>query len=251
MDGNISSNIENYLNKYECAVVALSGGVDSAVMLLLAKKFCKKVFAVFVKSEFQPQFELDDAFEVCSNLGVDLNVLNISVLNDKNITLNPSNRCYYCKKLIMSAVKKFAEKNNCDIIFDGTNASDDIEERAGYLSLKELGILSPLRICNVDKNQVRAIAKENGLHIYGKPSYACLATRIPGYMHITDTLLRKTECAENELFSSGFTDFRIRYENETSAKVQLSEEDMKLYHSNEKILNVLYKYYNKITVEER
>lgn len=244
-------NVENYLNKYDSVTVALSGGVDSAVMLMLAKKFCKKVFAVFVKSEFQPEFELDDALEVCSYLGVDLNVLNISVLSNENITSNPPNRCYYCKKMIMCAVKNFAEKQNCDAIFDGTNASDDIEDRAGFKALKELEIISPLRICGIDKNQVRAIAKENGLRLSDKPSYACLATRIPNSMHITDGLLKKTERAENELFSLGFTDFRVRYENETSAKVQLSKDDLKRYHSDKNILNVLNKYYSKITVEER
>lgn len=241
--------IKEFFKLHKTVAVALSGGVDSAVLLLLAKRYAEKVYACFVKSDFQPEFEQKDAVEICNLLNQKLMILNVDVLNNKNIIANSSERCYFCKKNIFSKIAEFAESVGADAVVEGTNASDDIEDRAGYKALKESGVFSPLRLCGIDKQTVREIARENALPVADKPSYACLATRIPTGTRITKEILVKTEKAENELFKLGFFDFRIRYFN-GSAKLQITDNDIeRLLHNRKKILNKIGQYYDDILLD--
>lgn len=230
--------------------MAVSGGVDSAVLLFLALKYAKNVNACFVKTEFQPEFELDDAERVCRDLNVKPVVLEISVLKNLNVYSNPMNRCYYCKKEIFSAIVDFASKKD-SVVTEGTNASDDVDNRPGYKAIKEFGVFSPLRICGYNKSKIRQIARENNICVCEKPSYACLATRIPAGTIITPELLVKTEAAEKELFTLGYNDFRIRC-NGAGALLELTKADRQRYLENKSYVdNILKTYYNEITLGEK
>ena len=123
---------------------------------------------------------------------------------------NPQNRCYFCKQAIFSALIEAARGDGYTAVMDGTNASDDAGDRPGMRALKELNVLSPLRLCGVTKAQVRAYSREAGLFTWDKPAYACLATRVPAGTAITAELLARVEGAEAALFDMGFTDFRVR-----------------------------------------
>lgn len=227
--------IKEFFELHKTVAVALSGGVDSAVLLLLAKKYADRVYACFVKSDFQPAFEMKDAVEICRCLNQKLSILNVDVLHDEDIIANSSERCYFCKKNIFSKISEFAESVGADAVVEGTNASDDVSDRAGYKALQETGIFSPLRICGIDKQTVRDIAREYALPVADKPSYACLATRIPAGTKITRNILSQTEKAENELFKLGFSDFRIRYLN-GSAKLQITDRDFEKLLRNRKLI---------------
>ena len=96
------------------------------------------------------------------------------------------------------------------VILDGTNASDDANDRPGMQALAELRVLSPLRLCGLTKDEIRRKSREAGLFTWDKPAYACLATRIPSGMQISEDLLQRVEGAEGALFAMGFTDFRVR-----------------------------------------
>ncbi len=242
-------NIKEYFSVNKNIIVAFSGGVDSAVLLLLAKKYADHVAAVFVKSEFQPDFELEDAVRVSYEIGVALNIININVINNINIISNPADRCYYCKKMIMQSICEFASKYDGYVIADGTNASDDVNDRAGYKALQELGIHSPLRMSGITKEQIRQIAKENNISVSDKPSYACLATRVPAGTKITAQILDKTEKAEQKLFNLGFNDFRIRY-MDGNALLQLNAKDFKMFlDKKEEIYSILSKFYNNVYLD--
>lgn len=243
-----AENIINFFSNYSRVAVALSGGVDSAVLLSLVKDSKADVKAYYVKSAFQPKFELDDALKLCKDT-IPLTVIEIDILSDKKIISNSVNRCYYCKKRIFTEIKINAENDGCDIIADGTNGTDDISDRPGYKALQELGIISPLRKFGLTKNEIRQIAFERNIPVFDKPSYACLATRIPCGTEITYEILEKTENAENELFKLGFKDFRIRYQN-GDANLQISEKDMSaLLKNRETILKALQKYYNNVLLD--
>ncbi len=207
--------------------IAFSGGVDSAVLLCLAKRYANRVKAYFAKSAFQPQFELDDAYQIAKQLGVKLEVIHLDVLCDADITANPENRCYYCKKRIFSAICGAAERDGFSIVCDGTNATDDVSDRPGFKALGELGVLSPLRTCGYTKDKIRTVARQNSLPVADKCSYACLATRIPTGTAITGDILLLTEKAEDKLRAIGFRNFRVRYLN-SAAKLELSKDDFKL-----------------------
>ena len=132
---------------------------------------------------------------------------------------------------------------------DGTNASDDADDRPGMKALKELQVRSPLRECGITKSEVRSLSKKAGLFTWNKPAYACLATRIPAGTKITAEKLTATEISEKALSDLGFSDFRIRLSGDT-AKIQVREEQLeKLFLYRKEILEKLKPYYSAVTVD--
>ena len=203
-------NLQTFLNKNPRIAVALSGGVDSSYLLYAAKTAGCDVRAYFIKSQFQPEFELQDATRLAHSLDVPLTVGTLDVLNDPNIAQNPHDRCYHCKTAIMSKLWELARRDEITVLCDGTNADDDEINRPGMRALREQGVASPLRDGGLTKADIRHLSKQAGLVTHDKPSYACLATRIPTGTAITQDILERIERAENALFDMGFTDFRVR-----------------------------------------
>ena len=196
----------------ECPKVALgfSGGVDSAYLLYAALDHGAQVRPYFIKTAFQPQFELEDARRLCAQLGVELTVVELDVLQVPGVAENPPDRCYHCKRALFGRLRQQAQADGYTVLIDGTNASDDAGDRPGMRALGELSVRSPLRECGITKAQVRALSKEAGLFTWDKPAYACLATRVPTREAVTPETLRKVEAAEEALFSLGYSDLRVR-----------------------------------------
>ena len=243
--------VKEFFKNYNSVAVAFSGGVDSSVLLCLAAKYAKRVKAYYVKSQFQPQFELDDALEISKLLEVEIEIINCDVLCEKTVVSNPENRCYYCKKAIFGNILKKAKKDGFETVLDGTNATDDISDRPGFKALVEYGVLSPLRLCGLTKSEIRKIAEENGLPVADKPSYACLATRVPYGTEITAEILEKTENAENMLRKCGLKNFRVRYKD-GAALLQFCKKDFEIYNNNrEKIDSFLLEYYNGVSIDSK
>lgn len=217
--------LEQFFSENPSIAVGFSGGVDSAYLLWIAKKHAKKVGAYYVKTEFQPNFEYEDAKKFAKLIDIELTVIEKSVLLDESITQNSCNRCYYCKKLIFNSLVKKAEEDGFTVVVDGSNASDDIDDRPGMKALLELSVISPLRECNLSKQEIRRLSKEAGLFTWNKPAYACLATRIPTARLITKDLLERIEKAEDALFALGFLDFRVRVYDE-AARLQFPLESI-------------------------
>lgn len=241
--------LQNFFINNSKVAIAFSGGVDSAYLLYAAKQYAKEVRAYYVKSEFQPQFELDDAIRLAEELMVSLKILNLNVLAVPCVSDNPENRCYYCKKAIFTEIIQAAKADGFTVLLDGTNASDDADDRPGMKALHELSVLSPLRMCGLTKTEVRRLSKEAGLFTWDKPAYACLATRIPTGEIITAEKLEATEMAEDFLFSLGFTDFRVRSQN-GNAKIQLTEEQLPLLLQYRKtIVEKLRLYYTSVVLD--
>ena len=242
-------NLKEFFIKHPRVAVAFSGGVDSAYLLYAAKKYAKNVCAYYVKSDFQPQFELNDAVKLAQELDVEIKIINLDILSVPCVKENPQNRCYYCKKAIFSAIIIEAEKDGYKVLIDGTNASDDENDRPGVKALRELSVLSPLKECGLRKADIRKNSKEAGLFTWDKSAYACLATRVATNEEITTEKLYATECAENYLFSLGFTDFRIRLKNGIG-KIQLKEAQMPLIIKNRKrIFEFMKKYYDSVVLD--
>lgn len=205
--------------------IAFSGGVDSAYLLYTAAKYGMRTRAYYVKSAFQPQFELDDAKRMANDLHLELRILEADVLSSKEISENSEKRCYFCKKLIFSKILEAAKKDGFFILLDGTNASDEASDRPGMQAVKELCVRSPLRECGLTKETIRRLSKEAGLFTWDKPAYACLATRIPTGTPITSEKLVHTEHAEDFLRSLGLSDFRVRSLG-NAAKIQVPENQL-------------------------
>lgn len=219
--------LERFFAENPCAAVAFSGGADSAYLLYAAVKAGANVKAYYVKTAFQPQFELEDAKKLAGELGTPMQVLPLDILCDQAVKANPPDRCYHCKKRIFSAIRAAAAQDGFSVLLDGTNASDNAGDRPGIRALKELSVRSPLREAGLTKAEIRRLSKEAGLFTHDKPAYACLATRIPTGETITAEKLRRTEWAETYLAGLGLRDFRVRAMGNT-AKLQVRASDLNL-----------------------
>lgn len=196
-----------------CAI-AFSGGADSTFLLHAALACGADAHAYYVKSAFQPAWEHDDVLRFASALGAPLTVLELDVLSSPEIACNDEQRCYHCKHRILSRLIAQAEADGFELLIDGTNASDNENDRPGMRALSELGVLSPLRLYGLTKDDIRRLSRECGLPSAEKPAYACLATRIPTGRPIEQDLLARVEEAENLLLQNGFSDFRLRVRGE-------------------------------------
>lgn len=242
-------NLRDFFERNPKAALAFSGGVDSAYLLYAAIRYGAQVRAYYVKSAFQPQFELEDAERLAQELGADMRVLNVNVLADPLVAANPPDRCYHCKKVIFTTILQAAAADGFTVLMDGTNASDDAGDRPGMRALRELSVRSPLRECGLTKAEIRRLSKEAGLFTWDKPAYACLATRIPAGVTITEEKLQKTERAEDYLFSIGLTDFRVRMMGD-SAKLQVPEKQLPLVlEKRQEIVTELKKYYSTVLLD--
>ena len=212
-----------FFKEHPKVALGFSGGVDSSYLLYAAKQAGADVRPYFAKTQFQPQFELEDAKRLAELVGIELTVLPYDVLPAAGF--NPPDRCYYCKTALFGALVARAKADGYDTIIDGTNASDDAEDRPGMKALQEMQVLSPLRLCGLTKQEIRERSKEAELFTWNKPSYACLATRFPSGVQITDEGLKKVEQAESALFRLGFTDFRVRVYHD-AARIQLPKDQM-------------------------
>lgn len=192
------------------AALAFSGGTDSAYLLWAATQAGAAVQPYFVRSAFQPRFELADAERLCAQLGLTLRVLDCDVLARPEIAANPPERCYYCKRALFTRLLSAAAEEGYPLVIDGTNASDPEDDRPGMRALRELCVRSPLREAGLSKADVRRLSAQASLFTADKPSYACLATRIPSGTAITPALLETVETAESLLAGLGYRNFRVR-----------------------------------------
>ena len=243
--------LEEFFKYYKKVALAFSGGVDSSYLLYILKKLNIESTAYFIKSEFQPDFELKESITLATKLGADLKIIDNPILDEEKIINNDVSRCYYCKQNIFSHIIKAAKQDGYNIIIDGTNATDDEGDRPGMKALKEMKILSPLKICSLTKEDIRSLSKEAGLPTWDKPSYSCLATRISKGEKIKKNTLVKIEKSESYLFKLGFKDFRIRVKN-NSAVIQVKEKDFqKVMENRDRILKTISHMFDEISLDLR
>lgn len=241
--------LKDFFIKYPKIAIAFSGGTDSAYLCYMAKKYAKEMTAIYVSTAFQPTFEKEDAIRFCKEYAIPLTILERDVLSQEAVIQNPANRCYYCKKVIFSEIQKKALELGFTCLADGTNASDDADDRPGMKALQEMNVLSPLRICGITKPALRDVSEQLGLFTARKPAYACLATRIPTGTRITAEQLEKVEQAESALMDMGFSDFRVRHP-EGYAKLQVKPEQLSLVlEKREEILAVLEPLFGTVCLD--
>ncbi len=231
--------LREFIKLHPKAVLAFSGGVDSSYLLYAGIQAGADWRPVFLRSAFQPAFELEDAERLCHDVGAELTVLKLSVLDIPEVRQNPENRCYYCKTALFGTLKSWAAEQGIDCVLDGSNASDPAADRPGMRAADELGVLSPLREAGLTKAEIRRLSREAGLFTWNKPAYACLATRIPAGTALDSDTLRRVEAGESALRDMGFTDLRIRVFH-GAGRIQLPAEELpEALRLRDKILSAL------------
>jgi tRNA-specific 2-thiouridylase/uncharacterized protein len=208
-------------------LVAFSGGVDSSVVAALAHDALDDdAVACTAKSETLPAEELDDARRVAEEIGIRHEIVEFSELDSDAFVRNDDQRCYHCRSMRLSAMFDHAEKLGIDVVCDGTNASDVGEgHRPGLRAVDELDAYSPLLEHDINKEEVREIAREYDISVAEKPSMACLSSRIPTGLEVTEDRLSRIEKAERLLRTWGFEQFRVR-DHDGLARIEVSEAEM-------------------------
>lgn len=246
---NTFMDLKSFFEQNPSGALAFSGGTDSSLLVWAAAQYGKDWHAYFVRSAFQPAFELADARKIAYQCCLPLTIIEADILQYPEVTANPADRCYHCKRRIFSAILHQAAADGYTLVIDGTNASDDAGDRPGMKALRELKVRSPLRECGLTKGDVRALCRQAGLCVWNKPSYACLATRVPTGTPITAETLQHIEQSENLLSSMGFQDFRVRVHGST-AVLQFTEDQFTYaWECREKLLSRLKPIFRQVTLD--
>ncbi len=215
-----------YLAGMDSILVALSGGVDSAVLLACASQIPgKRVMAVTAISPIHPECEKEDAVRIAGDLGVRHILIGSDEMTDVSFVNNPKNRCYICKKLVFGKFKEIAEKKGVSHMVHGANMDDLSDYRPGMKAADELGVKSPLIKAGLFKREIRKMAKQMGLGVWDKPAMACLATRIPYGVPVTLERIKMVGDAEKILLGLGFKSCRVRH-HETIARIEVYPDEI-------------------------
>ncbi|MGI0020224.1 MAG: ATP-dependent sacrificial sulfur transferase LarE [Nitrososphaera sp.] len=220
----------------DSAMVALSGGVDSAVVALAAKRALgDKATAVTADYKTLAEEELATARKVAGEIGIHHVIIEYDELENPEFVKNDGTRCYHCRTELGQHLVAEAQKAGIKLIVDGTNVDDLSDYRPGIRALRENGVKSPMVELGITKAEIRAMAKEHGLSVYDKPSNACLASRIPAGMEVTYEKLRRIESAEIAVKSIfGVRQVRVRDHGDV-ARVEVGSDELAMMFDADKL----------------
>ena len=215
----------DWFSPLDSALVAYSGGVDSALVMTLAhRQLGNRAVACIGVSPSYPVREMHQAVKLAQDLGVVFRLVETDEHLDEDYAANPRNRCYFCKSTLYQHLRRIADAENFALIVDGSNQSDLGDDRPGMTAAAESGVRSPLIELGVTKDEVRGMAKRLDLPVWDKPAMACLSSRVPHGTPITPHLLRQIEAAEDVLVEQGFRQFRVRHHGQV-ARIELPIQD--------------------------
>lgn len=213
--------LQTYLKGLGSVAVAFSSGVDSTFLLKVAHDMLKDhCIAVTAMSCSFPKRELEEAKAFCQKEGIRHIVVESEELEIEGFCQNPKNRCYLCKHELLEKIRQIAEKEGLAAIAEGSNLDDNGDYRPGLQAVAELGIKSPLRACDLDKQDIRVLSKLLGLPTWEKQSFACLSSRFVYGETISKEKLSMVDQAEQLLLDLGFHQVRVRIHG-TIARIEI------------------------------
>lgn len=207
--------LEAAIARHDSALIAYSGGVDSALLAVVAHRVLgDRALAVTAFSPSLPPRERQGAKNFAEEAGFRHRVVLTGEMDNPNYAANPTNRCYYCKDELFTQLGAVAKAEGFKVVMDGFNADDRGDYRPGHQAAQEHETVSPLAEAGLGKELVRAVARHLSLSVWDKPAAACLSSRIPYGTPVTEAALAQIDAAEVVLLGLGFTSARVRHHGE-------------------------------------
>jgi uncharacterized protein len=206
--------------------VAFSGGVDSSYLVCVAHEVLgDRAVAVTALSPTYPDHVRKDAEDIAKLVGIRHLIIESNELEIPGFSQNPVDRCYFCKRELFQEVASAVRPLGITTVADGSNADDVGDYRPGMKAACELGVLSPLKQAGMRKADIRECSRRAGLPTADKPAFACLASRFPYGMEITEEKLKAVDSVEGYLRAKGFRVIRVRHHGEV-ARIELGEDEI-------------------------
>lgn len=225
--------LHGQIRSHSPLLVAYSGGVDSAFLLVEARRVLGRAFVLgaIADSASLPRKALAAALQLANDWDVAVEVVPTTELSNPDYAKNPFNRCYFCKAELFSQMERMAKARDFRGLAYGENADDMRQVRPGRQAAEEFSILAPLRDAELTKTEIREASRALGLPTADAPAQPCLSSRIPHGTPVTQNALAMVEAGEEWVRSLGFRVFRVRHleksaGNEFSARVQVAPEEM-------------------------
>ena len=231
--------------------IAFSGGVDSTFLAAVAaRELGDRCLAITAVSPIYPASEQKSAAEMAACAGVRHVIVESDQLTIPGFADNPVERCYLCKRYLFSLIIETAGGYGINIVADGANADDRNDYRPGMKAAKEYGVLSPLLETGFTKREIRECSRRMGLPTAGKPSMACLASRIPYGTEITEHALKAIDSAETGIRVLGFSQVRVRDHGEVARiEVDPSEIDRAVKYKDKIVCEVKKAGFRYVTLD--
>ena len=218
--------LRELLSGFSSAIVAFSGGVDSAYLSVVATQVLGSgALCVTADSPSYPEHHRSLARQVAGAFALRHEIVATAELERPEYRANPVNRCYYCKQELYSTLTALAATRAIDVVLDGNNADDRGDYRPGRQAAREHGVRSPLDEVGLTKQEIRDLSRAAGMATWDEPASACLSSRIPYDTEITDGKLRMVEQAETALREMGFRICRVRH-HDTLARLELGSDEI-------------------------
>lgn len=232
--------LKNVLLGYGKVAIAYSGGCDSHFLYEVARQTLGRdqVLAVLCQGAMMSQEDIEDARALLGD--GQYVIVQVDVLKVDAFLHNTRQRCYECKKMIMSEVIKQAHHQGFTYVLDGRNEDDNDVYRPGIRACEELGILSPLSMVHMRKDTIRQYSKELNIRTYNKPSNACLASRFPYDTLLSVEKLKLVSDAESLLHQIGIFHARVRV-HERIARIEVEKKDFQKVLDHQEIIDEMKK----------
>lgn len=245
------SSLTAFFKDNQRVAIGYSGGVDSSYLVHVASSERAEALPVFIRTPFISDSEQEEAESFCDRRGIKMVVADIDLYSNEDVVSNGPDRCYFCKRAMFEKVIEIAAENGCDVVADGTNASDPVDDRPGVRALRELGVRSPLRDADLSKSAIRRISRMDRLETWNKQSNSCLATRVETGVRITPELIGRVAASEDALAAMGFSGMRVRTDG-ASATIQFNRSQIADARERfDSVRDAVAPYFNDVRIDDK